>query len=44
MPPCDKQMATAPQYKLIMDGHWTYDADHPTVKEGDNINNKLEVG
>jgi len=31
------------QYKLIVDGNWTYSADHPTAKDGDNINNTLEV-
>mmetsp|Transcript_2128 Transcript_2128/g.3418 ORF Transcript_2128/g.3418 Transcript_2128/m.3418 type:complete len:176 (-) Transcript_2128:222-749(-) len=31
------------QYKLIVDGHWTYSADHPTAKDGENINNVLEV-
>ncbi|KAG1664254.1 hypothetical protein FOA52_003508 [Chlamydomonas sp. UWO 241] len=31
------------QYKYIFDGAWTYSADHPTVKDYDNINNKMEV-
>ncbi|GFR41929.1 hypothetical protein Agub_g2722 [Astrephomene gubernaculifera] len=30
-------------YKFIVDGHWTYSADHPTVQDGNNINNVLEV-
>lgn len=31
------------QYKLVIDGKWTYDPDHPTVQDGDNINNNLVV-
>jgi len=31
------------QYKLIMDGVWTYSADHPTMSDGFNTNNLLEV-
>jgi hypothetical protein len=31
------------QYKLIVDGSWTYSADHPTATDGSNINNVLEV-
>jgi len=32
------------QYKLIIDGNWTYSADHFTVQDGSSINNLLEVG
>ena len=31
------------QWKLIVDGHWTYSADHPTLQDGVHTNNKLEV-
>lgn len=31
------------QYKLIVDGEWTYSIDHPTMQDGNNINNTLEV-
>jgi hypothetical protein len=31
------------QYKYVVDGHWTYSADHPTMDDGGNINNWLEV-
>jgi hypothetical protein len=30
-------------YKLVVDGNWTYSADHPTIKDGENINNVLDV-
>ncbi|KAK9909066.1 hypothetical protein WJX75_006695 [Coccomyxa subellipsoidea] len=30
-------------YKFIMDGHWTYSADHPTFTEGDHTNNYVDV-
>jgi Glycogen recognition site of AMP-activated protein kinase len=30
-------------YKFIMDGVWSYDADLPTIDDGDNINNAAEV-
>ena len=30
-------------YKLVIDGNWTYSADHPTTQDGDNINNVLDV-
>ncbi|KXZ48593.1 hypothetical protein GPECTOR_26g496 [Gonium pectorale] len=30
-------------YKFVVDGNWTYSADHPTIKDGNNINNILEV-
>jgi hypothetical protein len=26
-----------------VDGNWTYSADHPTIKDWDNINNVLDV-
>lgn len=29
--------------RLIVDGNWTYSADHPTAQDGDNINNILDV-
>lgn len=32
------------QYKFITDGMWSYSADHPTMRDGDNINNYVEVG
>lgn len=31
------------QYKLIFDGRWSYSADHPTLRDGDNVNNYVEV-
>lgn len=31
------------QWKLIVDGHWTYSADHPTIQDGNHTNNQLEV-
>ncbi|GIL97365.1 hypothetical protein Vretimale_3018 [Volvox reticuliferus] len=31
-------------YKFIIDGNWTYSADHPTLQDGNNINNYIEVG
>ncbi len=31
------------QYKLIVDDKWTYSADHPTIMDGENINNVLDV-
>ena len=31
-------------YKFIFDGHWSYSADHPTLNDGGNINNYVEVG
>lgn len=31
------------QYKLIIDGVWSYSADHPTAKDGENINNVSKV-
>jgi len=30
-------------YKLIFDDVWTYSADHPTLLDGDSINNYVEV-
>jgi hypothetical protein len=30
-------------YKLIVDGSWTFSADHPTALDGGNMNNTLEV-
>ncbi|CAL8461831.1 g1362 [Coccomyxa elongata] len=30
-------------YKFIMDGRWTYSADHPTFTEGDHTNNYVDV-
>ncbi|KAK9820509.1 hypothetical protein WJX72_011109 [[Myrmecia] bisecta] len=30
-------------FKLIVDGRWTYSADHPTYKDNDNINNYVDV-
>lgn len=31
------------QWKLIVDGHWTYSADHPTLQDGVHTNNVLDV-
>ncbi|GFH05789.1 uncharacterized protein HaLaN_00311 [Haematococcus lacustris] len=31
------------QYKLIVDGNWTFSADHPTARDNNNTNNVLEV-
>lgn len=31
------------QYKLIFDERWSYDADHPTLQDGGNVNNFLDV-
>ncbi|GLC68762.1 hypothetical protein PLESTF_000734000 [Pleodorina starrii] len=30
-------------YKFVIDGNWTYSADHPTLRDGNNINNYIEV-
>ncbi|KAG2440133.1 hypothetical protein HXX76_004246 [Chlamydomonas incerta] len=30
-------------YKFVVDGNWTYSADHPTLQDGNNINNYIEV-
>lgn len=30
-------------YKFIFDDRWTYSADHPTLDDGGNINNYVEV-
>ncbi|KAG2491413.1 hypothetical protein HYH03_010202 [Edaphochlamys debaryana] len=30
-------------YKFIVDGNWTYSADHPTYADGNNTNNYIEV-
>ncbi|GLI59461.1 hypothetical protein VaNZ11_001341 [Volvox africanus] len=30
-------------YKFVIDGNWTYSADHPTLQDGNNINNYIEV-
>ena len=30
-------------YKFIFDDVWTYSADHPTLLDGDSINNYVEV-
>ena len=30
-------------YKFIFDDVWTYSADHPTLLDGGNINNYVEV-
>ena len=30
-------------YKFIFDDKWTYSADHPTLLDGGNINNYVEV-
>ena len=30
-------------YKFIFDERWTYSADHPTLLDGGNINNYVEV-
>ena len=30
-------------YKFIFDDRWTYSADHPTLVDGDAINNYVEV-
>lgn len=30
-------------YKFVVDGNWTYSMDHPTVQDGNNINNVLDV-
>lgn len=31
------------QYKLVVDGVWSYSGDHPTMDDGGNTNNFLEV-
>lgn len=31
------------QFKLIVDGHWTYSVDHPTLLDGDNRNNFVSL-
>eukprot|EP00798_Chlamydomonas_sp_ICE-L_P008085 gene8085-1327_t len=31
------------QYKFIVDGNWTYSMDHPSVQDGQNINNIIKV-
>ena len=30
-------------YKFVFDDRWTYSADHPTLDDGGNINNYVEV-
>ncbi len=30
-------------YKFVVDGNWTYSIDHPTIQDGNNINNVLDV-
>ncbi|KAG2454888.1 hypothetical protein HYH02_000719 [Chlamydomonas schloesseri] len=30
-------------YKFVVDGNWTYSADHPTLQDGNNTNNYIEV-
>ena len=30
-------------YKFLFDGRWTWSADHPLMKDGDNLNNYVEV-
>ena len=30
-------------YKFLFDGRWTWSADHPLMKDGDNFNNFVEV-
>lgn len=31
------------QYKWVIDGKWTYSADHPTILDGGNTNNIVAV-
>lgn len=31
-------------YKFVVDGVWSYSLDHPTMQDGQNINNVLQVG
>jgi hypothetical protein len=40
---CSDGLAIGLQFKLVVDGHWTYSADHPTMQDGENVNNVLEV-
>eukprot|EP00887_Chlorella_sp_A99_P006117 scaffold22.g6117.t1 len=43
-PPPTCALPTArPQYKFIVDGNWTYSADHPTLLDGGNVNNYVVV-
>ena len=36
-------LPSRPSLRLVVDGNWTYSADHPTIKDWDNINNVLDV-